>query len=141
VVAAHLRLLLGRAPNQAEVALAAEEFRAASRRELTLFPGVKEALAGLRSRFGVGLVSNAQLLFTRPELEQLGLRGLFAPLVISSEVGARKPSKHIFRRALEQAGCAPQEALHVGNDPLEDVEGAASAGLHTCLVEDRKSVV
>ena len=62
-------------------------------------------------------------------LEQLGISRYFNELVISSEVGADKPDPFIFGRALELAGVAPHEALHVGDDPKHDWEGATSAGL------------
>ena len=136
VVAAHLQAILERAPSPLEKAEMAEAFRAASRRVLAPFPGAREALVALRRRYRVGLISNAQLLFTRPELQQVGLpESLFDPLVISSQVGVRKPSRRIFGAALERAGVPPGEAMHVGNDPFDDVDGAAQAGLRTCLVD------
>lgn len=139
-VASHLAGLLEREPSLEEITEMAEGFRAASRRALTLIEGARQALLALRGRFTVGLISNAQRLFTLPELRQVGLEpDLFAPLLISSEVGVRKPSKHIFRAALEQAGVTADEVLHVGNDPYDDVEGAASAGMHTCLVDDPRT--
>jgi putative hydrolase of the HAD superfamily len=137
VVRSHLERVAQREVSPLEVQETAGAFRACSRRQLQLIPGSVEALASLRRRFGVGLVSNAQVLFTRPELEQLGmpLSG-FSPAVISSEIGVRKPARRIFAVALARAGVRADEALFVGNDPWDDVEGAAAAGLHTCLVED-----
>ncbi|MBI5543388.1 MAG: HAD family hydrolase [Deltaproteobacteria bacterium] len=138
-VTSHLTTLLEREPSALEIDEMAEAFRSASRRTLCLIPGARETLLALRQRFIVGLISNAQLLFTRPELRQVGLEpALFEPLLISSEIGVRKPSKHIFRAALERAGVMAGEALHVGNDPLDDVDGAWAAGLFTCLVDDRR---
>lgn len=137
VVARHLRDLLEREPSAAEREEMAGAFRAASRRALSLVPGAGEALARLRQRFRVGLISNAQLLFTRPELAEVGLSlDLFDPAVVSSELGVRKPSRHVFRAALARAGVEAGEALHVGNDAFDDVQGASAAGLRTCLVDD-----
>ena len=134
VIAAHLDLVLGRAPDADEVAAAATAFRVASRSRLRLVPGTLEALRRLAGRFRLGLVSNAQSLFTRPELEELGLRPFFDPLVLSSEVGVRKPGAEIFEHALAATGVRPTAALHVGDDPHADVEGAAALGMRTCLV-------
>jgi putative hydrolase of the HAD superfamily len=134
VIAAHLEPVLGRTPDPHEVAAAATAFRGASRSRLTLVPGAVDALRRLADRFRLGLVSNAQSLFTRPELEELGLSPWFDPLVISSEVGVRKPGREIFARALAAAGTDPAHALHVGDDPHADVEGAAAVGMRTCLV-------
>ncbi len=137
VVAEHLRGLLDREPSPEECEAAATAFRVASRRELAIVPGAREALLRLKERFRVGLISNAQLLFTRPELAEVGLSlELFDPAIVSSQVGVKKPSRHIFRQALARAGVSAAEALHVGNDATDDVGGAAAAGLRTCLVDD-----
>jgi hypothetical protein len=40
-----------------------------------------------------------------------------------------KPHERIFATALARAGVTPQEALHVGDDPAADWEGAARAGM------------
>jgi putative hydrolase of the HAD superfamily len=93
-----------------------------------LFPEVHEVLAPLRPQYRLGLISNFDGRL-RPILAHLGLAGGFDPLVISSEVGADKPDPWIFQRALELAGSAPAESLHVGDEPHSDWEGAAKADL------------
>jgi HAD superfamily hydrolase (TIGR01549 family) len=52
---------------------------------------------------------------------------------LSCEVGWIKPSARHFRHALELAGCAPEQVLHVGDHPLRDVAGAQAMGMRTCL--------
>jgi putative hydrolase of the HAD superfamily len=49
-------------------------------------------------------------------------------------LGVAKPDRAIFSHALELAGAGPEEALHVGDSPVEDVEGALAAGLRAVLV-------
>jgi putative hydrolase of the HAD superfamily len=134
VIASHLQVLSKRRPTLRDVAAAAEAFRRCSRRRLSIIPGAREALDGLSKRFGIGLISNAQELFTNPELSELDLKHRFDSVVISSVAGVKKPSPEIFALALAKAGVGAAEALHVGNDPLDDVEGAAKARMRTCLV-------
>lgn len=93
-----------------------------------LFPEVVEVLEALQGRYRLSVVSNFDGRL-RMILEQLGISKFFAEAVISSEVGADKPDALIFQRALELAGMAADEALHVGDDSVKDWEGAASAGL------------
>lgn len=93
-----------------------------------LFPDVLEALETLRPRFQLGVVSNFDGRL-RMILEQLGISKYFDHFVISSEVGADKPDPFIFERALELAGVAPNEAMHVGDDPVRDWDAATAAGL------------
>jgi len=138
VVRAHLAELIDRPPSEAEVRGAAEHFRASSRRKLEVVPGAKQALERCQRHLRIGLVSNAQWLFTRPELEGSGLDRLFSLRLISSELGVRKPAPEIFLRALELGAALPAETLYVGNDPVDDVEGAAAVGLRTCLVGEAR---
>jgi putative hydrolase of the HAD superfamily len=63
-------------------------------------------------------------------------RGLAAYLdfySLSCEVGWIKPSPRHLRHALDQAGCRPEEVLHVGDHPVRDVHGAKAHGMRTCL--------
>jgi putative hydrolase of the HAD superfamily len=68
-------------------------------------------------------------------LANAGLGELLDGVVTSAGAGARKPDPRIFRAALEIAGCAPEEALHVGDTPEEDVAGAEAAGIPALLVD------
>ena len=67
-------------------------------------------------------------------LERCGLAPALDGVVTSAGVGARKPDPAIFAAALELAGCAADEALHVGDTPAEDVAGAAAAGIPHLLI-------
>jgi putative hydrolase of the HAD superfamily len=55
-------------------------------------------------------------------------------LVISSEVGFRKPHPSFFRAACDQLGLSPKSVLCVGDDPENDVRGAIRAGLSALLL-------
>jgi putative hydrolase of the HAD superfamily len=105
-----------------EALLAALEFRA--------FPDAAPALAELRER-GVRLVvvSNWDVSL-HERLLQTGLAPLVDGAVASAEIGVAKPDPAIFRHALEIAGgVEPARALHVGDTPGADVEGARAAGI------------
>jgi putative hydrolase of the HAD superfamily len=54
---------------------------------------------------------------------------LFQVLTFSDECGIRKPAPAIFRRTLTCLGVLPEDAVHVGDDPILDVEGARDAGM------------
>jgi len=92
-----------------------------------LYPDVVETLEFLAGRFRLGVLSNFDGRL-RPVLADLGVAHYFQDWIISSEVGADKPSPWIFEKALASAGISASEALHVGDDPVCDWEAAASAG-------------
>jgi putative hydrolase of the HAD superfamily len=58
-----------------------------------------------------------------------------APLIISSEVGFRKPHPAFYRAACDSLGLPPDRVLCVGDDLENDVVGARRAGLRGLLVD------
>ena len=67
----------------------------------------------------------------RRELGDLGVAARVDAIVLSGEVGARKPAAAIFERALAELGVDALEALFVGDRLVDDVSGAAAAGMTT----------
>ena len=55
-------------------------------------------------------------------------------VVTSAEAGAAKPDPAVFRAALAAAGCAPGEAVHIGDSAEHDVAGAEAAGIRAVLL-------
>lgn len=62
-------------------------------------------------------------------LERLGLARRFDVIAYSAAVGSEKPFPAIFRHALARLGVAAESALHVGDRPTDDVEGADGVGM------------
>jgi 2-haloalkanoic acid dehalogenase type II len=99
------------------------------------YPDAEPALHGLRER-GLRLVavSNWDCSLSSV-LERCGLGELLDGVVTSAEAGARKPDPEIFRAALELVGSEPEQALHVGDTPEEDLAGARAAGIRALLID------
>lgn len=101
----------------------------------SLYPEVLEVLAALRER-GLKLVVVSNWDSTLPALlDRLDLTRRFDGVVVSALVGVSKPARGIFDTALALAGVAAHEALHVGDSPSEDYEGAKNAGLPALLLD------
>ena len=98
-----------------------------------LEPRAAEAVRELASRgVALGIVSNTGRtpgVILRRVLERHDLLRHFTAISYSDEVGYRKPDPEIFRRTLSLAGAAPEEAAHVGDNPLDDVTGAQGVGM------------
>lgn len=99
-----------------------------------LYPEVVEVLGSLRPRFQLAVISNFDGRL-RMILEQLAISQFFSAIFLSSELGADKPNPEIYRRALKLAAVAPGAALHAGDDPVRDWQGAAEAGLSVFRLE------
>ena len=101
----------------------------------TPYPDVEPALLDLRER-GLTLVIASNWDCSLPEwLEPPGLLDLLDGVVSSAVVGAAKPDPAPFLRGLELAGVGPEEAIHVGDSPENDLEGARAAGVRGVLVD------
>lgn len=100
----------------------------------TPFPDAAPALRELRAR-GLRLVVASN--WDRSLADRLAMAGLAELLdgaVSSAVVGAAKPDPAPLRAALELAGVAPVEAVHVGDSPLNDVGAARAAGIRPILL-------
>ncbi len=102
---------------------------------LELRAGAKKLLAQTQPRCKLGLISN----FTHAPVIYKSLRKLdlckhFNAIVVSEEVGWRKPSPEIFQAALTRLQVRAGEVVYVGDSPIEDVKGAKEAGLTTIFV-------
>jgi len=111
----------------------AELQRGVSRKRLCAFPQTQEILAGLKTRYRLAVVSDAQSAFAVPELRAVGLADYFAPIVISGDYGYRKPDPRLFQAALTELQVRPEEAIFVGNDRFRDVLGPKRLGMKTIL--------
>jgi len=94
-----------------------------------------ELLAELRRHYRLAVVSNFDYSPTcRAILEREGIAELFDTVVVSDEVGWRKPKPVIFETALGRLGLRPAEALFVGDRADIDVVGARSVGMPTAWI-------
>lgn len=98
------------------------------------FPDAAPALEQLRSR-DVRLVAASNWDSSLPQvLERTGLAGLLDGVVSSAAAGAAKPDPRLFEAALELAQVAPDQALHIGDRPENDIDGARAVGMHVALI-------
>jgi putative hydrolase of the HAD superfamily len=115
------------------IPITADELVSAIR--FSAYPDVVPALDALRGR-GLRLIAVSNWDFSLARvLASCGLKGMLDGTVTSAEAGARKPDPAIFAVALELAQCRPDEALHVGDTPEEDVAGARTAGIRPLLID------
>jgi len=109
----------------------AEMYRGISLNRLELYPGVREVLEELRPRYLLAALSDAQSAWARPELRMVGIEDYFYPIVVSGDLGYRKPDPRIFELALHRMHLGPDEVVFVGNDMFRDISGARQVGLRT----------
>ena len=130
IMEAVFRRLMSPGATATRIAVIARLFRQLSLKELTLRSYVGplfEALRGAASK--IAIVSNTEASLTRFDLDQFPILLTADTIVLSSEVGVRKPDARIFHLTLGRLRAAAASGVFVGNDWVADVVGARAAGL------------
>ncbi len=114
---------------------AANLFRTASREYVRPYPGTMETLKKLKEDgCKLYLLSNAQRVFTMPEIEAFGLQNILDKIYISSDHEMMKPETAFLQKLMDDEGLKSEETVIVGNEIESDVAIALKSGLHSiCL--------
>jgi HAD superfamily hydrolase (TIGR01549 family) len=100
----------------------------------TLFDEVPAVLARLRSQgYRLGIISNWPAGLAH-FCDELGILGYLDCVIVSAEVGYEKPDPRIFQAASLRLLVPPPKILHVGDQPIDDVQGAQAAGFRPVLL-------
>jgi putative hydrolase of the HAD superfamily len=117
-------------PDDWRVAAAVDQYFSAFLEYCHLIPGTASMLETLKKEYLLGLLTN----FThgpaaRNILDHLGITPFFSIILISGELGYRKPHPYVFLKLIEEFGVETSRILYVGDDPEPDIKGARGVGL------------
>lgn len=116
--------------NLEKAAIMGRTFRVLSMKYIRLYDGVHELFDTIRTHGGKAyLLSNAQSIFTEPEIRMLGIYDKFDDVLISSDMGCAKPDIMFYQHILKKHQLKPEESIMIGNDYKTDIEGSYQAGL------------
>lgn len=105
---------------------------------LELRQGAKTLLRRAQVQCKIGLISNftyAPVIYK--SLRTLGICSFFNSVTVSEEHGWRKPSPLIFQDALKTLNVQAEEAVYIGDSPIEDIKGARQVGLKTVFISSQ----
>ncbi|CAM3635632.1 HAD family hydrolase [Marinicrinis lubricantis] len=101
-----------------------------------LMEGAQDVIEHLKSKqIKLGIITNGAVHTQHAKIDQAGIRPYFDCIVVSDEVGVKKPDRQIFDIALERLNIHPQQTWYVGDHPRNDVHGAREAGLQAVWLE------
>jgi putative hydrolase of the HAD superfamily len=123
-------------PTDKAIVEAAEAFMDCWIHARTMEKSIPSLLRRLRKRYTLGVVSNlAYSPAVSKTLERFGVVEIFDAIIVSADVGWRKPSPKIFRKALQTMRISASETVYVGDELDHDIEGAKKVGMHTILLK------
>ena len=113
-----------------------DDFNTTFGKRVVMLEGSVETLRQLKQRgYLLGMVTNGNSLLQNTKLDTAGIRDLFDMAVVSDDIGIWKPDKGIFEYAMDTLGVTPQQSLFVGDHPINDIQGALSAGMQAVRVD------
>jgi len=95
-----------------------------ARQKVKLFTDVIPVLSVLRQQYTLVALTNGNA-----HISKTGLRAYFDLQISAADVSAAKPDPAMFISALKQTGIPAEKALHVGDHPVHDIQGARNAGI------------
>lgn len=97
----------------------------------TPYPGIEALLARLQEcGIAWGIATNKPRVYTETLLARLDIQPPPASVVCPEDVAHRKPHPESLYRNCKELGCAPHEAIYIG-DHLRDIEAGRRAGMYT----------
>jgi HAD superfamily hydrolase (TIGR01549 family) len=97
------------------------------------YAAAKPVLRALSASYKLGVIAN-QSVGSTERLTRWGLMPFVSTCLCSFELGLEKPDPAIFTLALERAGCAPSEAVMIGDRLDYDIRPARLLGWRTIRV-------
>lgn len=100
-------------------------------RHVVMLDGAVDVLKQIKAKgYIIGAVTNGVSSLQNTKLDTAGIRGLFDVVVVSGDIGIYKPDRRIFDEAARRAGVKNEEAVFVGDHPVNDIKGALGAGMY-----------
>lgn len=97
-----------------------------ARQQVSFFPGALTVLEALAGEFRLGALTNGNA-----DIGRVGLNEYFSFAFSSADVGVSKPAPDMFHAALAHAGVGAADTIHIGDNLVDDIAGAAQLGIHT----------
>jgi putative hydrolase of the HAD superfamily len=110
--------------------------------QLTLFPDAKPTLKRINEKYKTALVSNfTDTIFLKKSLQMFQITSFLNSIIVSEEVGWRKPHPRIFERFLEAMNVQPEEAVYIGDNLEADIKGSKDSGIKSILIDRQDSKI
>jgi len=92
-----------------------------------VIPFIKNLLVKLQ--IPLGIITNGDTYYQNSKLIKCGIVDFFETIVISDEIGMRKPDPDIFRYTCDSLGANIDKSIFIGDRPDRDIKGANDAGM------------
>ena len=104
---------------------------------VTIFPGIKELLAGLKAAgYVLGIVTSRTRESALRYMDMFGITSYFSDLVTCDDTTVHKPNPDPILLAMSKLGASAEESIMIGDSPF-DIKCANNAGVDSVMVNWR----
>ena len=104
----------------------------------TIYPDVPPALATLRRRYRLGVLSDADQDSLHSSVRRSELS--FDAIITSEDLRAYKPHVSTYREVSNRLNANPEATVYVSDRPLDDIGGARNAGMMAAWINRHEAV-
>ena len=103
------------------------------RHKVALYEEATAVLQRLARHYTLGALTNGNA-----DIYKTDAGEYFDFAFLAEDIGASKPHPDMFHAALERAGVAAENIIHVGDNPEHDIQGARDVGMRTVWMNSQK---
>ena len=93
-----------------------------ARNEVNFFSGAISVLEALQDKYIIYALTNGNA-----DIEKTGLKKYIQGAISAADVSASKPDPKMFEKVSQITEVSPQNSVHIGDNLVDDIEGAANA--------------
>lgn len=116
----------------------AAEYINLSPEKTNLFPYAHEILTYLSANYQMHIITNGFKEVQYKKIKNSNLDKYFNKIIISEEIGYKKPDKNFFKYSLEKANTKANESVVIGDDLKVDIIGAKTSGIDQVYFNNNK---
>lgn len=106
-----------------------EDYVYYSPRIVRIMPGAFELLDYLKPKYHLHIITNGFKEVQDTKLTESGFKPYFETLIISEDIGIKKPDPRLFAYALEKVGTTADASIMIGDEMEVDIDGARNANI------------
>jgi len=119
---------------EAEI-MAKESFKVffSGRNDVKLYQGTEKTLKRLKEKYTLGVITNGNA-----NLKKIGINHYFSFNISAENMNVSKPDPKIFEAAVAETSLNAHEICHVGDNPINDVQGSLNVGMKAIWFNKKK---
>jgi putative hydrolase of the HAD superfamily len=108
------------------------EFAKLITREVKVIEGIEKLLIKLSNTYSLGMLTNEGNELARLKISASRMETFFKEIIISANIGIKKPDKEFYRKSLELLHALPEECIFIDDSPV-NCERARSEGINSIV--------